>query len=158
MPDFTMRNISLSGEDGILFFEAPTRDEADDFFNTITEAMFPSGGRASTRLAVKSGEQGYFLYQVDSGDHYVELYLRGVTKTSADFIANSVANLGGLAMVFGYSDGSVPVFINPLANHLVRTVVEVDGVTLIADGPPRFEPILQWLVDTQSTVKSRHEG
>lgn len=152
-----MRNISMSGEDGILFFQAPTREESDEFFHSITDAMFPSGRRASTRLSVKSGEGGYFLYQVDSGDQYVDLYLSGVTKSSADFIASSIANLGGIAMVFGYSEDGVPVFINPMANFLVRTVAEVDGATVIASGPPRFEAILQWITDTQPTVKSRYE-
>lgn len=41
MTDFTMRTVSLSGIDGVLYFEAPTFHDADAFFHKITEAMFP---------------------------------------------------------------------------------------------------------------------
>ncbi len=152
-----MRNISLTGTEGILYFEAASFDEADDFFHSITEAMFPPGRRASTRLTVESGDSGYFLYQVDDEDNYVDLNLTGVTKDTADFIANSIQALGGLAMVFGYSDHGVPVFLNPRGNFLVRNVAEIDGQVVVASGPPKFFPILDWICDNQRTVKSRYE-
>jgi hypothetical protein len=82
-PVFALRLVAEPGTNtGAIVLECDNGAEADTFFTTFIEFMYPPGERGRTLFAVQSGDPGVFLLEASSSSGSAKIYLRGVTPKS----------------------------------------------------------------------------
>ena len=151
--DFSLRMLTYSEDPiGALIFVAKSDNEAQAFLRQLINVMFPSGGRSSSVLDIKTTDGGSLFFEVSSHEGRVTLLMKQVPPEIGSVVRRTLRERGSLPIIFGFeADGQV-ILVDPTQNNLVRTSAYVDGEML--DGTRQGAPS-NWS-DFFATVANEH--
>jgi hypothetical protein len=125
--DFSLRLITPPGKRyGALLFVATTAQAAQSFLRKLVNVMFPPGGRSSSHLSVETRDGGILIYEVSSDAGRATIALTEVPREVGMLVRDTLQECSSLPLIFGFTQGSQIVLIEPAKNHVVRTSAFVD--------------------------------